>query len=296
MRVERARYFLAAVSTGSLRAAAEACGVSQPTIGQQLTLLEEELDAVLLTRSRTGVRTTPAGEALVGPLTRLVAAEDAVREAALASNGTYQGRVDLGGGSVTVELVVAPVVGRLLTEHPGLRFSVREGSSADIERAVAAGDLDLAVVTTPNTPPPGGLTRRRLLAAPLGVHVRPDHPLARRHEVTWDDVGRWPIVTMRPGTVLHQRLRTRLPDAEATVEAMSARTVQTMVARGAGVGLLARFDALTSLPGLVWLPLADADPVEVGLVQRTDSRPSRSALVVRRLIGARAEELAGRAE
>jgi DNA-binding transcriptional LysR family regulator len=69
-----------------------------------------------------------------------------------------------------------------------------------------------------------------------------------------------------------------------------------MVARGAGVGLLARFDALTSLPGLVWLPLADADPVEVGLVQRTDSRPSRSALVVRRLIGARAEELAGRAE
>ncbi|MBZ6085997.1 LysR family transcriptional regulator [Streptomyces olivaceus] len=294
MRVERARYFLAAVRTGSLRSAAAACGVSQPTIGQQLTLLEEELDAVLLTRSRQGVRTTPAGEALVGPLSRLVAAEDTVREAALASNGTYQGRVAVGGGSVTVETVVAPVVGRLLTDHPGLRFSVREGSSADIERAVAAGDLDLAVVTTPSRPAPRGLVRRRILVAPLGVHTRFDHPLAGRRDVTWDELGRWPIVTMRPGTVLHQRLRERLPEAEATVEAMSARTVQTMVAQGAGVGLLARFDPRQTVAGLAWLPLADADPVEVSLVQRADSRPSRSAVVVRRLIRARADELADR--
>lgn len=292
MRVERARYFLAAVSTGSLRSAAVACGVSQPTVGQQLTLLEEELDAVLLTRSRQGVRATPAGEALVGPLGRLVAAEDAVREAALASNGTYQGRVAIGGGSVTVETIVAPVVGRLLTDHPGLRFSVHEGSSADIEHAVLAGDLDLAVVTTPGRPAASGLARRRILTAPLGVHTRPDHPLADGREVTWDELGRWPIITMRPGTVLHQRLRERLPDAEATVEAMSARTVQTMVSQGAGVGLLARFDARQSVTGLVWVSLADADPVEVSLVQRADSQPSRSSVVVRRLISARADELA----
>lgn len=293
MRVERARYFLAAVRTGSLRSAAAACGVSQPTIGQQLTMLEEELDAVLLTRSRGGVRATPAGEALVGPLTRLVAAEDAVREAALASNGTYQGRVSIGGGSVTVETIVAPVVGRLLTDHPGLRFSVREGSSGDIERAVLAGDLDLAVVTTPGEPAPGSLARRRLLTAPLGIHTRPDHPLAHRAEVTWDDLGRWPIVTMRPGTVLHQRLREHLPNAEAMVEAMSARTVQTMVAQGAGVGLLALFDTRPPMTDLTWLPLVDAEPVEVSLVQRADSQPSRSSRVVRRLILARAEELAG---
>lgn len=130
--------------------------------------------------------------------------------------------------------------------------------------------------------------------APLGIHVPSDHPLADRREVTWDELGRWPIVTMRPGTVLHQRLRERLPDAEATVEAMSARTVQTMVSQGAGAGLLARFDTRQSVPGLVWLPLADAEPVEVSLVQRADSQPSRSAVVVRRLIGARADELAER--
>ncbi|WP_443049219.1 substrate-binding domain-containing protein [Streptomyces sp. NBC_00316] len=174
-----------------------------------------------------------------------------MRETALASNGTYQGRVSIGGGSVTVETIIAPVVGRLLTDHPGLRFSVREGSSDDIERAVMGGDLDLAVVTTPSEPAPNGLARRRLMAAPLGICTRPSHPLAHRREVTWDDLGQWPIVTMRPGTVLHQWLREYLPDAEAVVEAMSARTVQTMVAQGAGVGLLARFDTLQPATDLV---------------------------------------------
>ncbi|MCP9949798.1 LysR family transcriptional regulator [Actinomadura madurae] len=111
MRVERARYFLAAIETGSLRAAAARCGVSQPTIGQQIALLEEELDVVLLTRSRHGVRPTAAGQALIEPLGRLVAAEDAVRESAMESGAAYHGRVRIGGVSVTAETIIAPVVG-----------------------------------------------------------------------------------------------------------------------------------------------------------------------------------------
>ena len=142
MRVERARYFLAAVATGSLRSAAARCGVSQPTIGQQVALLEEELDVVLLTRTRHGVQPTAAGQALLEPLGRLVAAEDAVRGAAMDSSGTYRGTVQIGGVSVTAEMIVAPVVGRLREDHPGLRFAVREGASAGIEAAVLAGELD----------------------------------------------------------------------------------------------------------------------------------------------------------
>lgn len=291
MRVERARYFLAAVRTGSLRSAAAACGVSQPTIGQQLTLLEEDLDVVLLTRSRTGVRPTAAGEAMVGALTRLVAAEDAVREAAFDSSGSYQGRVLVGGGSVTVETIVAPVVGRLRVDHPGLRFSVREGPSHDVERAVLSGDLDLAVITTPTDPAPAGLTRRRLMQAPLGVHTPADHPLARRREIAWEDLASWPIVTMRPGTVLHDLLREHLPDADTVVEAMSARTVQTMVRQGAGVGVLARFETRPHTPGLAWVPLAGTAPVEICVCQRADSQPSRAAVIVRRLIDERVAEL-----
>ena len=294
MRVERARYFLAAVEAGSLRSAAAQCGVSQPTIGQQIALLEEELDVVLLTRSRRGVRPTPAGQALLEPLSRLVAAEESVRGAAMESADAYHGQVTIGAVSVTAETVVAPVVGELLEHHPGLRFTVREGASVDVEAAVLAGDLDFGVITMPLTPPAAGLLRVPLLSAPVGVTVRMDHPLAARDHLHWADLAGWPIVTMRAGTVLWELLHRHLEEPDDVVQAMSARTVKVMVARGAGLGVLAQVETSLDIADLAWIPLRDTHPIELCLVQRMDTQPSRSALIVRHLIHARAEELAKR--
>lgn len=291
VRVERARYFLAAVETGSLRSAAARCGVSQPTLGQQVALLEEELDVVLLTRSRHGVQPTPAGRALIEPMSRLVAAEEAVRGAAMDSSGTYRGRVHIGGVSVTAEMIVAPVVGRLREDHPGLRFTVREGASADIEAAVLAGELDFGVITTPLHPPAGGLRRVPLLSAPLGVYVRTDHPLAGRDHVRWRDLRSWPVVTMRAGTVMWEMLHRYVPGPDIVVEAMSARTVKVMVAHGVGLGFLALFPTSADIPDLAWTPLRDAPPVHLCLVQRAGGQPSRAALIVRRLIRSAVDEL-----
>lgn len=292
VRVERVRYFLAAVETGSLRSAAARCGVSQPTIGQQVALLEEELDVVLVTRSRHGVQPTAAGRALLEPLSRLVAAEEAVRGAAMDANGSYRGRVQIGGVSVTAEMIVAPVVGRLREDHPGLRFSVREGASAEIEGAVLAGELDFGVITTPLHPPAGGLRRVPLVSAPVGVYVRTDHPLAGRDHVRWRDLQSWPVVTMRAGTVMWELLHQHVSAPDIVVEAMSARTVKVMVGQGVGLGFLARFETSADIADLAWTPVRDAPPVQLCLVQRTDSQPSRSALIVRRLIRATVDELA----
>ncbi|PXY27789.1 LysR family transcriptional regulator [Prauserella muralis] len=291
MRVERARYLLAAVETGSLRSAAERCGVSQPALGQQLTLLEEDLDVVLLIRSRHGVRPTAAGQALLDPLHRLVEAEDAVREAAMESSGAYRGRVHIGGVSVTAEIIIAPVVGRLREHHPGLRFTVREGSSTDIEAAVLAGELDFGVITMPTGPAPEGLQRVPLVTAPLGVYLRLDHPLSGRDHVHWRDLATWPLVTMRGGTVMWEILHQHVPSPDVVVQAMSARTVKVMVGQGVGLGILARLDTSADITGLTWIPLRDADPIHLCLTQRQDSQPSRPARIVRQLVRDTAREL-----
>lgn len=291
MRVERAKYLLAAVETGSLRAAAAQCAVSQPALGEQIALLEEELDVVLLTRGRRGVRPTPAGRALIEPLRHLVAAERALLGAAMEANGAYRGRVQIGSVSTTATAIIAPVVARLRSDHPGLRFGVQEGSSADVETAVLAGDVDFGVVTTPMRPPAEGLRRTALFAGPLGAYVRRDHPLAGRDGLSWSDLEQAPIVTMREGTVLWELLHHRVVDPDVVVQAMSARTVLVMVRHGAGVGLMGRLVDSDGVADLVWLPLRDARPVRVCLVQRRGSQLSRSALVVRRLIQEQAKSL-----
>lgn len=291
MRVRRARYFLAAVETGSLRAAAARCGVSQPTLGEQVALLEEELDVVLLTRSRRGVRPTAAGLAMVLPLTRLVEAEDLARRAAAESGGAYSGQVSIGTVSALVENLLAPVVARLRSDHPGLRFRVVEASSTEIEAQVLAGDLDLGLATALATPPPRGVRRTPLFSTPLCAVTPVDHPLAGRHELCWDDLGAWPIVTMRPGTALWDQLHRHVPDADVVVHAMSARSVTLLVERGAGIGILARFAGQPDPSRLRMIPVRGAARVEVGALQRADSRPSPASLVVRRLLEARGAEL-----
>ena len=293
MRVERARYFLAAVETGSLRAAAARCGISQPALGQQIDLLEEELDVVLLTRSRSGVRPTPSGQALLQPMARLVAAEEDMLDAATESGGSYRGRVAIGAISVVVETVIASVIGRLHEQHPGLRFTLTEAASTAIEAGVASGELDFGLVTMLAEPPPPTIERTLLLQAPIGVIVRTDHLLAERDSVEWNDLETWPIVTMRQGTVMWERLHADVPDPDVVVQAMSDRSVKVMVAHGAGIGILGPFDTSVDIPGLRWIPLRNTAPIRIGLTQRRDSRPSPSALTVRRLITERAAELLG---
>ncbi|MBK1787362.1 LysR family transcriptional regulator [Prauserella cavernicola] len=292
MRVERVRYFLAAIETGSLRAAAARCEVSQPTVGQQIALLEEELDVVLLTRSRHGVRPTAAGQALLGQLRALVTAEEQLRESAMAAGGAYHGTVRIGAVSVTAETIVAPVVGRLRKQHAGLRFSVREGGSAEVERAVLDGELDFAVVTVPISAAASGLHRVPLVSAPMGIYARADHPLAGREHLSWRDLETWPIVTMRKGTTLWEFLHRNVSSPDIVVEAMSARTLKVMVAESAGLGILAQFRTSSDIPDLVWIPLRDADPVQICLTHRQNTQPSRAAHIVRQLIRAKADELA----
>lgn len=284
MRVERARYLLAAIEAGSLRAAAARCGVSQPALGEQVSLLEEELDVVLLTRSRGGVRPTAAGQAMIGPLSRLVAAEDAALETAADAGGTYRGSVSIGAISVTSEIVVAPIIARLFAEHPSLRFTVLESSSTDVEVQVLGGDLDLGVISTPLTSPAHGLRRTPLMSAPLGAVVPVGHPLAERTDLTWEDLATWPLVAMRAGTVMWEYLHRHLPQPRVVVQAMTARSVKVMVSQGAGVGVLGPFVTEGEIGGLRWIRLRPSVPVEMCLVQRSDSQPSPSALVVRRLV------------
>lgn len=254
-------------------------------------MLEEELDVVLFTRSRNGVRPTLAGQALIEPMTRLVAAEDAVRNAATDSGGTYRGTVLIGAISVVAETVIAPVVGQLREYHPDLRFTLSESSSTDIETRVVVGELDFGVITMPLGPAVHGLLRTPLLTASVGVLIRNDHLLANRDFLHWHDLETWPIVAMQPGTVMWEQLHRGIRRPDVVVQAMSARSVALMVAHGAGIGILAPFTSSVDLPGLRWIPLRDSEPTHIGLVQRRDTQPSPSALIVRGLIQDRAIEL-----
>lgn len=294
MRVARARYVEAAIRLGSLRGAAEELGISQPTLGQQIELLEEELDTVLLTRSRRGVVPTAAGQALLPSIQRLISAEDGLCEDAMDIRGVYRGTVRVGCVPVLASALIAPVVGRLLHDHPQLRFGVTESTSAQIESAVSDGNLDLGIVTEPDGPPASNLERHVLFDTAVLVYLPRGHPLANRTSVEWPDLEPWPQVTMRSGSRLWQALHAHLENPRVVFEAATAQTLRTMVACGAGIGI----DTVISQQGHADDPrvqhvmLSGPDTrIPICLTQRTNTRPERSATTVKALLVSEAQRV-----
>ena len=94
MNLRDLRYLLAVAEHGHFGRAAEACGISQPTLSVQLRRLEESLGVTLFERTSKTVVPTAACERLVGHARAAVAEADAIlavarglRDQALAACG-----------------------------------------------------------------------------------------------------------------------------------------------------------------------------------------------------------------
>lgn len=171
-------YFVAAVETGSISAAARRLHLSQPSVSQALQELERELRTPLLVRGRK-LTLTPAGRALLGPARRTLRAFDGVRAAVEDVGRLTTGHLDL---AVVPAFAVDPAV-RLVSafrqRYPGVRVRVREAANgtegfdslrrAEAElllhdhptpfpkhRAVPVTAAPLMVVFPPGTPLPEG--------------------------------------------------------------------------------------------------------------------------------------------
>jgi DNA-binding transcriptional LysR family regulator len=147
--LQQIRCFCAALELGSFTAAAEALGVSQPAVAEQIRKLEQALGADLFVRAGRGVVATDAGRAFAEHATRsLRAVEDAagsVGELAALRSGT----VAVGVFGEPSAWRVHELVAAFLRRHPDVSVRlVGRNSSAIVER-VRRGELEAGVVLLP---------------------------------------------------------------------------------------------------------------------------------------------------
>ncbi|MGL5864902.1 MAG: LysR family transcriptional regulator [Dermatophilaceae bacterium] len=152
------RTFLAAYRAGSMTAAADELGLSQPGVTAQIRALEQARGTALFTRRARGVSPTPAGEELaarIGPhLDALLAAVEPEP-----SSDPFRRMVLLGGPPELMALRVLPSLTELFAR--GIRLRISTGLADILLADAGRGGLDLAVSTVR----PRG---RRLGSTPIG--------------------------------------------------------------------------------------------------------------------------------
>jgi len=138
----RARAFLVTAEEGSLSAAARALGMTQPTLGRQVTALETELGVVLFERGGRGLELTPSGLDL---LEHVRAMGDAASRFSLTASGqstSIEGSICITATEVMAAFVLPTILGRLRQLEPGIEIElVASNSTSDLKRREA----DIAV-------------------------------------------------------------------------------------------------------------------------------------------------------
>lgn len=137
-----ARAFLVTAEEGSLTAAAQALGTTQPTLGRQVSALEEELGVVLFDRAGGRLILTPVGDALLEFVRAMGEAALHVSRVADGQATELRGKVTVSVSEVYAAYLLPPILERLRREEPDIDVEIMaENEVSDLNRREA----DIAV-------------------------------------------------------------------------------------------------------------------------------------------------------
>lgn len=132
----RMRAFLVTAEEGSLSAAARALNSSQPTVGRQVSALEDELDVALFERIGSRLELTPGGLELVQHARAMCEAASRASLAASGRSQTLEGSVRLSVGELFASHVLPPIIEKLRAQEPGIEI-VASNDASDLRRREA---------------------------------------------------------------------------------------------------------------------------------------------------------------
>ncbi|TDD18631.1 LysR family transcriptional regulator [Nonomuraea diastatica] len=252
------RYALAIARAGSLRRAATALRVSQPTLSEQLRALEKEIGTELFSRSPSGMRLTEAGEAFLAQAT--VAVDAFERAVTAARSKGHVARLGVADG-------LTDVVARLLSQLQNGNLRIAPMGTAEQIVSIADGALQAGLGYAPGSTP-RGVARMLVHRFPVRALMPRAHPLAAAGALSLADLASEPLVMPESDAVagarrflegfVRHRLHPRLGPSAATHD-----LAIDMVEAGAGYTLCVREG--TMIPDtLAFIPIKeDVPPLEV---------------------------------
>lgn len=268
--------FFWTVEFGSAQRAARHLNIAQPTISLRLKELSDHLGIALLERTGRGLRATPEGRALL-PRVATVLAElrgivghDPARE--------IVGPIRVGLAEGFAVTCLAPLLGALLEDHPGLQPEWFVSTSTTLEAQLLRDGLDVGVLLNP-------IGDERLTMIALGAQ-----PTAWAAPTAWglkgpltpQDIWSQPIISNPPPSAMHRQVTGWFAAAGLSPSRLSVcssvAVIAELVAEGIGMSVLPeRMVARLVTEGSIQL-VATNPPVDDGrlfIVSRAGSEDAK---------------------
>lgn len=235
------RAFVAIARKRHFGSAAAELGVSQPSLSQALSMLEEGLGVRLIERNTRTVLLTPEGETLLGKAASALDAVDEFTSAASGVRDPFAQTLRLGLIPTVAPYVLPMMLSGLSREFPEMSLRVTEDQTGRLLRSLADGSLDVAVMALPAQT--HGMAEIPMYREDFVLALPSGHPLAGSHAVDPAVLADMPLLLLDEGHCLRDQalevcqLAGVRPDLGHTRAASLATAVQC-VEGGLGVTLI----------------------------------------------------------
>ena len=278
MELRHLRYFIAVAEELHFGRAAQALGISQPPLSQQIQALEQEVGARLFERTNRRVELSEAGRLFLAEARLVLAQVDKAADVARRAQLGQLGELKIGfTSSAPFNSSIPQAIFAFRQAFPAVHLALQEMSSKEVAEALVDESVQVGIMRP--LPLPESLVAVELFREPLVAIIRADHPLAVGSEegLQLSALAAEPFVFFPRsyGSGLYAQLINLARQAGfsplITQEAGEAMTIIGLVAAGLGVTVLPASYQRMRIDGVVYRTLLDAEAnTAVWLVQRRD--------------------------
>jgi len=194
MHLHQLKYFVSIVDTGSVTKAAEHCFISQPSISQQLSKLEDSIGKKLFSRVKGKLILTDAGQVMYEQAQKILTDVEEAKHRVSDVGETSGGVVAIGILPTLAPFILPSTLLALSEKYPEAIVTVREEVSEAIVDAAARGELDILIEVLPfdetyfNIEP--------LFCDEFYVAVHQDAPLAKLEAIPINALDDMPFILL----------------------------------------------------------------------------------------------------
>jgi DNA-binding transcriptional LysR family regulator len=260
MDLHKLRIFVTVARTGHFTRAADLLHMSQPTVSQQIALLEAAIGTVLIRRQPRRLQLTAAGEALLPYAEQLLALADEATEAARVAAVLSDRTLRLGVGHIMATYLLPDLLRRYQTRYPAHRVRITIGNTSELLDGVALEAVELALIGLPAQR--AGVQITPFMHDRLMVIVAPGDTWAEQAAIAPEDLKSRPLLVREPGSALYASVEQLLGPlglgGPGVIVLGETEAIKRSVEAGLGVALVPEIAVEREVAAgrLVALPLA----------------------------------------
>ena len=192
------------VEAGSITHGAERAHLALAAASTRIRAMEDTLGAPLLTRGRAGVSPTQAGRTLLQHARAILRQAERLHEDLGAYGGGLIGQIRVLSNTNALTEFLPDALSSFLATHPNVSIDLEERLSDEIVGLIAEGVADIGIIA--GTVDAGALETFPFRRDRFVLVVAPDHPLASRPAIRFEEVLNYEFVGLDRASALQRFL------------------------------------------------------------------------------------------